>query len=84
MTVRKTVHLFQRWVIPCQITQKKTILNPTLSEFNEIWHTCQHGQVGGTIAAAQTVVGLGRTLIIEIDRYGFFGADADISAIHGR
>jgi len=23
-------------VIPCQITQKKTILNPTLSEFNEI------------------------------------------------
>jgi len=29
------------WVIPCQIsiTQKKTIPNPTLSEFNVIWHT---------------------------------------------
>jgi len=27
-------------VIPCQIIKKKTILNPTVSEFNEIWHTC--------------------------------------------
>jgi len=32
-------HSIASWVIPCQITQKKTILNPTLSEFNEIWHT---------------------------------------------
>jgi len=31
--------LFSIRVIPCQITLKKTILNPTLSEVNEIWHT---------------------------------------------
>ena len=34
------VHEFEERIVPCQITQKKTILNPTLSEFNEIWHTC--------------------------------------------
>ena len=35
-----SVHEFEERIVPCQITQKKTILNPTLSEFNEIWHTC--------------------------------------------
>jgi len=33
------IRLFSIRVIPCQITLKKTILNPTLSEVNEIWHT---------------------------------------------
>jgi len=38
--IQPTLTHFHNRVIPCQITQKKTILNPTLSDFNEIWHTC--------------------------------------------